>query len=879
VTVWAVFVGILLSTSATLAQHLDLLGEPKDWTASVDRGGTKMSVRKVDGNLLVEIESDGGDEDFPKIRRIFPKLQDWRLYQRIYAKVRVTCDDPTVQFKNLAFVFYDEQTRLPDYPGNPMKQQVIHQTVPVGRWVVIAKWLTGINRATIRQFDLYLYETPPAKPHKFRWEVSLLVLEAFGGETVIFDGLPFARKQIKGAVGKAVWKVSTDDGLQLVIGSYGDAFQVSAGGKILGRARREVPTGLMVRDVTEVDKPPTMVGGEVKQVGKEIQQKAKLKELGLEVFATYKSVGGYIEISGKVADLKGEDRAVTVYFALPVIKGEWQWWDSMAVARTEPDESGELHYYETGVQYGLNGTHSKYPLGVLTLPEQGGLTLAVRMDEPVVHRIAYNPQLSLFYIALDFGLVRERRVDGSPLWEAPFRILLYRCDPIWGFRSALQRYYDFFPQFFVKRVKREGGWYVWGNMAETKGAIDAGFAFHWGPRDYAAVKWDNENGVYALFYIEPQTYQQSHQDFEQAPTVDEVVGRLKKLADGDQKELSAVAATTYRVYPLAHTDEDVQKRIQETAQVVLQSLNHNAFGQPYCSVGRYDWMQKRWGAILSCNLAPALPRGKGWFNIYRVIIPALEGMEKQGARYDGLALDSLGGYGEASRVNYRREHFRYSRFPLSFSAHDHQPVQVAFFTTVEWLQELSRIFHPKGMVFMANCSWNTTPGWLTFAAPYIDIFGAEHPFFADPDFIRAIAYRKPCTDLPYTPRPEWEVAWHLLHGIFPGHGNDLQILRKYSGLLQRLAKAGWEPITGARASPKEVRLERFGQGSEIYLVSHNPKESGVVATIELELKTLGLTKFSVSSLLGERPVHQSKTRMQLYLPAKGTSVLVIQKGR
>jgi hypothetical protein len=204
VTVWAVFVGILLSTSATLAQHWDLLGEPKDWTASVDRGGTKMSVRKVDGNLLVEIESDGGDEDFPKIRRIFPKPQDWRLYQRIYAKVRVTCDDPTIQFKNLAFVFYDEQTRLPDYPGNPMKQQVIHQTVPVGRWVVIAKWLTGINRATIRHLTLPLRNSA-AKP-QVRWEVSLLVLEAFGGETVIFDGLPFARKQIKGAVGKPFGK-------------------------------------------------------------------------------------------------------------------------------------------------------------------------------------------------------------------------------------------------------------------------------------------------------------------------------------------------------------------------------------------------------------------------------------------------------------------------------------------------------------------------------------------------------------------------------------------------------------------------------------------------------------------------------------------------
>lgn len=91
-------------------------------------------------------------------------------------------------------------------------------------------------------------------------------------------------------------------------------------------------------------------------------------------------------------------------------------------------------------------------------------------------------------------------------------------------------------------------------------------------------------------------------------------------------------------------------------------------------------------------------------------------MEKLGARYDGLALDSLGGYGEAIRVNYRREHFRYSRFPLSFSALDHQPVQVAFFTTVEWLQELSKLFHPKGMVFMANCAWGSPPGLAYFCS-------------------------------------------------------------------------------------------------------------------------------------------------------------------
>jgi len=860
-------------------QGFNLLGEPKDWRAGVDRGGTKMQVSSSDGILVVDVSADGEEEDFPKIRRTFPAPQNWLPYTRLRAKVRVTCDDPNIRFKSLSFVFYDEKTRLPDYPGNPMKQQVIHRTVPVGRWVEIVEWLTEIRRETIRQFDLYLYELPPSTPHKFRWEVAELMLERVGGETMVFDGLVFPRWQFKGFASKTVsGKVATDDGLRLFIGKNGEIAQVTLDDRVLGSASDSVPSGLLVRDViNRAGEPPRMVGGEVIQKGREVQQRAKLPDLGLEVSASYKSAGGYIEISGRIIDLRKEDRAVTVYFALPLLKGNWQWWDSVAAYRTDADEQGELHYFERGMGYGLNGSHSKYPLGALTLPDVGGLTLAIRMDEPAVHRIAFNPKLGLFYIAVDLGLVPERRFDGSPLWEAPFRFLLYRHSPDWGFRSALQRYYEFFPQFFTKRVKREGGWYVWGNMAETKGALEAGFAFHWGPGGPNAVKWDNEHGVLALFYIEPQTYQQSHQDFEKPPSIGDVLTRLRKLAEGDPEELEQVAKTTYRVYPLAHTDEDLHQRIKETAQIVSLSLNHDAFGQPYVSVGRYGWMQNRWGAILSCNLAPNLPKGKGWFNIHRVILPALEEMEKQGARYDGIALDSLGGYGNASFVNYRREHFRYSRFPLSFSALDHQPVQVAFFTTVEWLQELSEIARERGLVLMANCSWGTTPGWLTFAAPYLDIFGAEHHQFADPDFIRAIAYRKPCTDLPYQPRPEWEVAWHMLHGIFPGHGNDLKILSKYAPLLQALAQAGWHPITGARAKPEFIRLERFGEGKRIYLVAHNPKEEAVDVTVWVESDALKIKKFSARLLPDNTSLSlQAKNALSFRLQGKGTAVILLE---
>ncbi|MCS7265798.1 MAG: hypothetical protein NZ805_13310, partial [Armatimonadetes bacterium] len=811
-----------------------------------------------------------------KITRTFPKPQDWRPYVRLRAKLRVTCDDPNVQFKDISFVFYDEQTRLPDYPGNPMKQQVIWRSLPVGHWVEVVEWLTEIRRATIRRFDLYLYELQPATPHKFRWEVAQLELEQIvGGKTVVFDGLVFDLKQFKGEVSKPVGKIATSDGLGLSLGKSGEILQVRIGGKVLGTASETVPTGLLVRDVNRKDEPPKMVGGKVTQKGSEIHQHSNLADLGLEVSATYKSEGNWLEISGKIADLRKEDRAITVYFALPVIKGQWQWWDSVASFRTENDETGELHYLERGMGYGLNGSHSKYPLGALTLPKQGGLTLAIRMDEPAVHRIVYNPQLGLFYIAIDLGLVPEKSIDGSPLWEVPFRFLLYRHDPEWGFRSALQRYYEFFPQFFVKRVKREGGWYVWGNMAETEGALEAGFAFHWGPRDEKAVKWDNEHGTLALFYIESQTYQQSHQDFERAPTFSDVVNRLRKLAEGDADEIERVAKTSYIVYPLAYTGEDLKQKIRETAYVVLQSLNQDAFGRPYFVVNRLPWMGNRWGAILSCNLAPELPEGKGWFNIHKVILPAFEAMERAGGRYDGLALDSLGGYGNLSYVNYRREHFRYSRLPLSFSASDHKPVQVAFFTTVEWLRELAQIAQKRGWVLMANCSWGTTPGWLTFAAPYLDIFGAEHPKFADPDFIRAIAYQKSCTDLPYEPRPEWEVAWHMLHGIFPGHGNDLKILRKYAPILQRLAKAGWQPITGARANPEFVRLERFGEGKEIYLVAHNPTDKPIDVTIQLDSKEIKAFKSSATLLPDNQPLKLKGNILTLKLAELGTIVVAL----
>jgi len=813
---------------------LDLLSDLGRWSGGPDRPTTEMEIARENGVLSAAVTADGGDEDYTKLRLSFDPPLDLRDYARLEARARVTCDDPSVGEKTIAFVFYDELTRREDLPDHPMTQQVIGRSVAVGQWLDLSEWLVGISRSQVRGLDLYIYELPPAKAHHYTWEFSKLELVAAEGPVGVFDGQFLDRGRFTGTVGDAAGSVRTEDGLGLALSGAGSIASVSVGGNDVGEASADAPCGLLVRD-SATDGPPVAAGGEVEQVGDEIRQSASLDALGLTVDATYRSAGQYLEVAGRVSDTSGRDRAVTVYLALPLSDGPWQWWDSMSRERAPSGDQDELAYLETGMDYGLNGAHSRYPLGAVTLPN-AGLTLAVRMDEPVVHRIVYNAGLHRFFIAVDFGLMPETRVDGTALSSAPFRFLVYRHDPEWGFRSALQRYYDFFPGFFEKRAKREGGWYVWGSVADTPRALDEGFAFHWGPSGADAVKYGNQNGLLALLYIEAEFYQQTMGDWTGAPTLQECLARLEKVTAGDADEVAAVSKLGYAssyAPGLWVREHSLGELLTSVSGAASASVFHDAQGAPYGSIGQFPWMgETKWGVIFPCNLDPDIPGGKGPFASDVYLASGIREIEEAGAHYDGIALDSLGGYGQLSRVSYRREHFKYASIPLSFSARDRKPVQLAAFATLEWVRALAEEMHGRGMVLMANCSWGSTPGWLTFCAPYLDIFGAEATQFADPDFIRAIAYRKPCTDLPYSPRPEWEVPWHQLHCIYPGAGNDPGAMTGVAPSLQALAAAGWEPITGARVTPDTVRVERYGSGDHIFYVLHNTTDETVSATLD-----------------------------------------------
>lgn len=857
-----------------LGAQLNLIDDPNAWSWNTDKPGSTMAVEAKDGALSATIASAGsGSETFPKlVHREFDTPQDWRAYTRLDVRVRVTSDNPAVKTKSIAFVFYDEQTRRMDLPSHEMAQQCIEHQIPVGEWVDVKTWLGEIHRSAVRRFVVYLYECPPPKPHTYRFEFARLDLKSISGDA---EALAAATVH---AASDTVFNVATNDGLELCLAGEGTIVSVNCEGKVLGGTT--LLSGLFMFDAT-LEHIPVSVRGELKRDGDALHQTAHLDGLDLVVSATYRPLGPFIEIQGTVSDTRGKDRAVTLCFAVPVADAPWIWWDSVAASRTAPGYGETLGCFETGAEYGLRGEHSKYPLGAISWPDHGGLTLAVRMDEPVVHRIELLPDLQIFCLAVDFGLVPEHRADGTSLSEAPFRFLLYRHDPAWGFRSALQRYYDFFPEFFTKRVKAEGGWYVWGNMKDTAEVKQAGFGFHWGPSGPEAVKYDNEAGLLPLSYIEPELTQQTMGDYKEAPTTQEALTRLQKIIDGDNDELSKVEKLAYAP---SYTpgkwigEHSLRESLQTVSRAALASVNYTEAGKPAVAILQCSWMgDSNWGAVFPCNLDPDIPGGKGWFASRVFIDYALRGMEDAGVHYDGIALDSFGGYGQYSRANYRREHFKYSDVPLTFSSTTNTPVQVAAFASVKWVRQLAKEMHAQGKVLMANCAWNVTPGWLTFAAPYLDIFGSESPKFGDPDFIRAIAYRKPCTDLPYTPRPAWEVPWHWLHGIHPGLGNDLDALKRVSGITRELVGAGWEPITGARVTPAHVRIERFGSGANVYLVLHNDSDADTTAEVCVDAAAFGLANAIVTQQPQDQRIEPADRTIKTKLAPRETIVLAMSR--
>ncbi len=520
-----------------------------------------------------------------------------------------------------------------------------------------------------------------------------------------------------------------------------------------------------------------------------------------------------IQIKGNLVDLIGKPRAMNLLYAIPVDVLGGQWGDHLSESSplSDPDE------YHSWIQIGTgsNGQMSRYPFACIS-HDNFGLALGIDMGMPCQWRLGYSTGTRLFYLSLDFGLSPLTKNFPS---QANFQMVMYAIDPQWSFRSAAERYYQIFPDYFAVRSPDQGIWMPFTDVSTVQGWQDFGFKYHEGNNN---VPFDDSANVLSFRYSEPSTWWMN---------MDTSIPRT-------------YAAAMEQVQTYAESSSN--SSLQRNAQALLTSGSFDEQGKYQMLFRDEPWAN---GAVFSLNPSPFLPgeytdASLMWNDS---LAERLYGTNSKGVM-DGEYLDSLEGYVTAD-LNFRTDHFEYATTPLTFTMDAYRPVIYKAFSIYEFTRYMSEQMHSRGKLLFAN----GVPYRYSFLCPWLDILGTETNWISggsfSPDSVETMNYRKtlsgkkPYLFLMNTNFDEMSSAIVelyfqrcLFYGMYPSmfshnaaenpywqnptlYNRDRPLFVKYQPLIRQVAEAGWEPVTWIRTNDEKVLVERYGQlkDDEIFL--------------------------------------------------------------
>ena len=628
---------------------------------------------------------------------------------------------------------------------------------------------------------------------------------------VLFQGVPVAVLANPKPAGKPPKrKFATRDGLTLTVADYTVASLRLDGREFAAGA----PSGFLVRDYAAGSDFYGFPNG-------------ACEELGLKLTTEITASKDHITISGRLADTTAKDRAVTLLFALPLDATGWRWGDDMRQSR--PITGHDEYANTVSLRCGADKRMSRYPLAAVW-NDRAGLALALDMDHPAQYRLVEHAGTKQFFIAYDFGLAQDTVKFPD---SADFRFIVYRFDSRWGFRAALQKFYDIFPQHFTKRVTHEGVWMPFTDVASVPGFEDFGFAFQEGASN---VSFDDRHGIASFVYVEPTSHWLAMPP-EVPRTYDSAMSVLKNdLAGARGDESRRMAAATF------------------TSSIEL------ADGRFFLYLVKAPWCD---GGVFALNPDPEIATTpERPFNKATVMRQAIEAaFEKNRPKpppsapqfstlnpqpapgLDGVYLDSL--EMSCNELNYRREHFRTASVPLVFDR-EGRPCQLMIFNTWTFERDIAAQMRARDKLMFANAVlWQ-----FSFPAPLLDVLGTEVNWLDhgeyQPDndavmnFRRALCRQKPYCLLMNTDYAKFTPGMVeryfqrcLFYGIWPGffdqeaaskdpywssskrwYDRDRPLFKQYIPLLRRVTAAGWQPLTYATCDNPKILLERFGPAAD-----------------------------------------------------------------
>lgn len=718
-------------------------------------------------------------------------------------------------------------------PGYSIYVDIIYQdNTPL--WGQTAEFNTGIHDWEMQELTIV-----PSKPVKyltvygiFRNHTGEVFFDDFQlyeikkSEVSLFDSIPIetTEKPIKKS-NKKVIMVTKDDFEMAYNIEHSLIESIRIDDKEL--AHNNMPSGFIARDVSTNSDFYTFKNN-------------ISPELGLKLNISIGSSDKYIFVEGKLSDETGNDRAITLAFTLPINAIGWKWHDDLRHYRIIEKDMEYINC--VNIHTGSSGTMSLYPFACIS-NQDIGIAIAIDMGMPAQYRIEYNSGIKQFFIVYDFGLTKD--TDNFPS-SAPFRFIIYKIDPKWGFRSAAKKFYDIFPDYFVCRSKDQGIWMPFTDVSTVEGWEDFGFKYHEGINN---VPFDDKANILSFRYTEPSTWWM-HMDPKVERTDENIMKMLHEYANSNDPRVRRPAEAT-----IVSGSFDEQGRYQ-----------YRILDTPWCN-----------GAVFSSNPNPYIPgNSEAKMNWNEDIKQKLYGDKSRGEQ-DGEYLDSLEGYVTADE-NFRREHFRYVNVPLTFSISSRKPIIHKAFSIYEFSKWLAEDIHRMGKFMFAN----SVPHKFAFLCPFFDIMGTEMNWVGSdgswqpaPDewmlFKRTMCYQKPYlflmnTRFEFFPPVLVEKYFQrsLFYGMFPSmfshnasedpywrspdlYNRDRHLFKKYIPLAKKIAEAGWEPITYAETDNEKVYIERFGPDKEgnLFFTILNDSNDAIetIITIMDDLKIVSCESF------------------------------------
>lgn len=576
--------------------------------------------------------------------------------------------------------------------------------------------------------------------------------------------------------------------------------------------------------------------------------------LGLRIMTSETSDEKASFLDVTVSDESGQDRAITVYYAIPVGKDGVTWLeDAYTVRNSEPfcEVKNVIRFPRIG-----GGALSRYPFGAV-ISGSKGVGLGIDMDHPAFYRIGYSAGTGELYLAYDLGLTTEKPA-------AHVRLCRFEFDPAWGFRAALDQYQRLFPAHFECRAKKQGIWMPFAPISAVEGWEDFGFGFKEGDGETA---WDDAHDIVTFRYTEPMTWWMPMPK-EMPRTYEAAVQEARRLANEGNPAAKALLTSGFH---------------DEEGKFLLEL--HDT---PWCN-----------GAVWSMNSMPGIAGDVTDFKIKwnADIREKLYGASRT-ADLDGEYIDSSEGY-VTKELDFRREHFAAADTPLTFSSESKSPCIFRGLIAFEYARGIARDVHGLGKLMMANA----TPWSLCWLTPQLDVLGTETNWNPggqwQPMSVGELFYRRAlCKGKPYCflMNTSFDGFSHELvekfmkrsvaFGMFPGffsadastghyfsrpelYNRDRDLFKKYVPVCRAIAEAGWEPVTLARADNPDIALERFGA---TYLTVFNPAEGEKSFSVHFE----SAVPTACREMLSDKPIEAKNGQIGMALGGEDVAVLELK---